>query len=253
MESWYKLTIAYDGTDYYGWQWQDNKITVAQVIKKTFLALFNQEHVYLVAASRTDTGVHANGQVIRIGTALALSPEKLIKVMNNALPQSIVIIDCHKAERIFHPQHQVAYKTYSYHIFTHRPCPQKQRYGYFYWHPIDRVKLDQALQIFVGTHDFKRFAKQKEYASTIRTIQKIETAWSGDDSCTIFITGVSFLQYMVRRVVGAALAIASDPQRSVQEIQNILEHDDVSVKNLPKAPAKGLCLEKIMYKDVDPL
>ena len=241
---WYKLIV-----DYHGWQYQPHMITVAETLKKTFLHIFNQTHVYLVGASRTDAGVHAQGQVVRIGTDLPLDPQKLLRVMNNALPSSIAITSSIKTERVFHPQHQVAYKIYTYRVFTQRPLPQVHRYGYTYWHPLNKKKLYDALQLFVGTHDFKAFSKHNGERNTIRTILSIEIIddANGHDFI-IAIKGISFLQYMVRRIVGAALAIASDETRSIDEIRLTLKNSTVFIKNIPKAPAKGLCLEKIVYQ-----
>lgn len=243
---WYKLVVAYDGTDFFGWQQQDTQCTVEGTLKKTFLRVFKQQHVYLVGASRTDTGVHAQGQVVRIGTSLHLDPETCMRVLNNALPLTIQIISCHTVERAFHPQHTVAYKVYSYRIFTKRPCVYQQRYGYYFWHLIDMQKLHEALQIFVGTHDFSLCAKTYPERSTIRTINEI-TVQEYDHEIVIHIKGISFLQYMVRRIVGAALAIASDQERTVYELEQLLQGKRITSKTLPKAPAKGLCLESIVY------
>ncbi len=246
---WYKLILSYDGTDYFGWQEQCEGPTVAGIFKKTFLHIFKQEQVYFVGASRTDAGVHAKGQVVRLGTALPLEPEKLRSIMNNALPLTIAIEKIFSIDRSFHPQHNVAYKVYTYRIFTKRPCPQMQRYGYFYWHPIDKNKLYEVLQVFVGTHDFKAFSKKNGDLDTVRTVLSIEMVENSENNELIIkITGISFLQYMIRRIIGASLAIASDLKRSKQEIEAILKYEYLS-KNLPKAPAKGLCLEKIVYKN----
>jgi tRNA pseudouridine38-40 synthase len=247
--NWYKLIVAYDGTDFFGWQEQPGYTTIAGVLKSTFLQIFNQKHVYLVGASRTDAGVHAQGQVVRVGTDLPLDPEKLMRVMNNALPHAIAITECVRSERLFHPQHQVSYKLYSYRVFTQRPCPKVHRYGYPYWHGLDFKKLHDALQLFVGTHDFKAFSKKNGELNTVRTVTSIEIVGDPQGTeFTIYIQGVSFLQYMVRRMVGAALALASDNNRSINEITLLLQGQMVPVKNLPNAPAKGLCLEKIVYK-----
>ncbi len=245
---WYKLIVSYDGTDYLGWQEQSEGPTVAGLLKKTFLHVFKQDKVYFVGASRTDAGVHAQGQVVRIGTLLPLEPEKLRLIMNNALPHSIFIEKACFVNGSFHPQHNVDYKIYTYRVFTTRPHYKEQRYGYFYWHFIDREKLYEVLQVFVGTYDFKAFSKKNGDLDTIRTVLSIEVLDDLDQNGFIIkVKGVSFLQYMIRRIVGASLAIASDNKRSKEEIEAILKYGSLP-QNLPKAPAKGLCLEKIIYK-----
>ncbi len=247
---WYRLVVAYDGTDFVGWQQQPEGPSIEGTLKSTFLQIFNQKHIYLVGASRTDAGVHAQGQVVRIGTDLPLLPEKLMRVMNNALPASISITSCSLVQRDFHPQHQVVYKVYAYRVCTQRPSPEMHRYSYYYWHPLDMHKLNEVLQVFVGTHDFKAFAKHHSDRDTMRTIHSIEIVSNENGiGFTIVITGISFLQYMVRRMVGAAFAIASDKNRSSNEIGMLLKDSSASIKNLPKAPAKGLCLRKIVYQE----
>lgn len=246
----YKLVIAYDGTAYHGWQWQDGQLTVDEVIRTTFLRIFSQEHLYIVGASRTDAGVHASGQVVRIGTVLDLDPEKIKEVLNDVLPSDILIKSCERVERAFHPQHNIKNKTYTYRFFLNRPSPMVQRYGYFVAYPIDTFKLAQALSLFVGTYDFRAFSKECSEKNTIKTIENISM-----EPCQITggykitVTGVSFLRHMIRRIVGASFEIAKRPDRSCHELKQLLLNPLQKAKNLPTAPAKGLCLESILYKE----
>ncbi|MFT6765478.1 MAG: tRNA pseudouridine38-40 synthase [Alteromonas naphthalenivorans] len=246
----YKLVIAYDGTDYHGWQWQDNAVTVDSILRKTFLRTFKQTEMHIVGASRTDAGVHAQGQVVRIGTHMDIDPQKLMYVFNNALSDDIIITECSRIdlESRFHPQHDIAKKIYTYRFYLKRPGPMKQRYGCFIGYPIDTYKLVQALTVFVGTHDFRAFSKELEAKNTVRTIDGITvTSCKTTGAHIITVIGKSFLRHMIRRIVGAAFEIARKPNRSCQELKQLLLIPQL-VKNLPTAPAKGLCLESITYQ-----
>lgn len=246
----YKLIISYDGTDYHGWQWQDNAVTVDNVMRDTFLKAFQQKEMHLVGASRTDAGVHASGQVLRLGTHLDLEPQRLKYVLNNALPDTILINQCERIEKEsrFHPQHDIEKKVYTYRLFFNRPVPMVQRYGYFVEYPIDTQKLVTALTMFVGTHDFRAFSKEVDKKDTVRTVESITMApCKITDGYIITVTGKSFLRYMIRRIVGAALEVARRPERSSQELKQLLIAPRI-VQNLPTAPAKGLCLESITYR-----
>lgn len=248
----YKLVIAYDGTNYHGWQWQENAISIDNVLRDTFLRVFKQEKMHLVGASRTDAGVHAQGQAVRLGTLLTIDPQKLMYVFNNSLPDDIVITECTRVdqESRFHPQHNIKTKVYKYRFFLKRPEPMVQRYGYFVEYPIDTQKLVQALTIFVGTHDFRAFSKELQEKNTLRTIESI-TVMPSDKfgGYTITVTGKSFLRHMIRRIVGAAFEIARRPNRSCQELKQLLFVPQ-NIQNLPTAPAKGLCLESITYQQL---
>jgi tRNA pseudouridine38-40 synthase len=246
----YKLVIAYDGTRYHGWQWQENSISVDSVIRDTFLKAFRQERMHLVGASRTDAGVHADGQVIRLGTLLDLDPEKLRYVLNMALPDDIVVRECERIaeESSFHPQHNIQRKTYVYRFFLKRPAPMVQRYGYFVPCKIDTYKLANALSVFVGTHDFRAFSKEDLNKDTTRTIESVSLApCDQTGGYKISITGTSFLRHMIRRIVGASFEIAKRPNRSCSELKQLLLVPSSVSKNLSTAPAKGLCLESITY------
>jgi len=244
----YKLTVAYDGTDYHGWQWQPNQISVDRVLRETFLSAFHQKELFLVGASRTDAGVHATGQVVRIKTALQVSPEKILYVWNNALPDDIVITDIIPVADTFHPQHGVASKTYKYTFFTQRPAPQVQRFGLYIPYKIDTIKLARCLSIFVGTHDFRLYCKEEPEKDTVRTIQSISIEpCQKTGGVKIKVVGASFLRYMIRRIVGASLTAAYKSTITPNDLKRALLAKKL-VKSLPTANAKGLCLHKIEYK-----
>lgn len=243
----YKLIISYDGTNYHGWQEQPKLTTICGLLQKRFYTVF-QVPARLVGASRTDAGVHALGQVAECKTTLNLDLEKILYAWNNALPPDIVIRTLEKADPDFHPFKHVAFKIYYYHFFLERPLPFVQRYGLFFRHSVNLKKLEACLHIFVGTHDFRSFCKGDEKESTIRTIQSASIEhFKRFNLCRIAIKGPSFLRYMIRRIVGACLEVASHSDLTIDVLQKALGQKDPK-QLLPNAPAKGLMLYKIVYK-----
>lgn len=250
MEHSYKLVIAYDGTAYYGWQRQKKHCSVDQTIRKTFLRVFLQDNMLSVGASRTDAGVHARGQVIRIRTSLALCPEKIMFVLNRALPQDIKVMACERVGSSFHPQHKVVLKTYSYTFSLQKLSPMEARYSWHFPFSICFDRLEKALTLFVGTHDFRFFCKEETGKNTVRTIQAITLVKSAcGQKYTITIQGKSFLHFMIRRIVGASLAVASSKHSgTLDDLQQLISGERECVKLLVTAPAQGLCLESIEYE-----
>ena len=245
----YKLVIAYDGTDYHGWQQQKEHCSIDSMIRKTFLRAFLQESVRLVGSSRTDAGVHARGQVIRIRTFLPLCPDKILFILNRALPQTIKVMSCVKVGSIFHPQHNVVLKTYSYTFSLQKPSPMETRYSWHYPFALCFDRLEEALSLFVGTYDFRYFCKELTDKNMVRTIQNIVLTRSAcGTKHTVTIKGKSFLRFMIRRIIGASLAIASSKELTIIDLQKLLSGERECVKLLVTAPAQGLCLESVDYE-----
>ncbi len=249
MKHAYRLIIAYDGTDYYGWQFQNDRPSVEGVIRKTFLRSFKQKDVLFVGASRTDAGVHARGQTARLKTDLLLEPHKLMTILNRALPRDIQIVSCIHAPDRFHPHHDVLMKTYTYSFSLQKPSPQESRFLYYFPWDIDIKTMQEALRVFEGTHDFSYFCKEAvAEKSKIKTITSIMLE-EKNTHFIITIKGTSFLRYMIRRIVGAAFAVASHQNVSLQELKETLSQKNKRAKLLITAPAHGLCLSTIDYKN----
>lgn len=244
----YKMVVSYDGTAYHGWQKQPEDITVAQVLEDSFRDVFKQK-ISISGASRTDAGVHAFGQVASFVSDIKIAPEKLLFAWNNALPHDVLIRDISIAADDFNPRHAVASKTYHYSFFTQRPLPFVQQYGWYYSKPIDFEVLYQALQLFVGTHDFRSFCTGYDMHSTIRTIHSIHLEFDqAKQAHKIVVKGPGFLRYMIRRIVGAALAVACKDQFTCNDIVVALAKKDPA-QLLPNSPAKGLMLYEIKYDE----
>jgi tRNA pseudouridine38-40 synthase len=244
----YKLIIAYDGSDYYGWQTQLEKPSVAAALNNAFATVFKSE-MRILGASRTDAGVHAMGQVARIKTDLNITPDKLKWAWNNALSPDITIRSLELVDESFNPFCDVSQKIYYYHFFVERPMPFIQRYGYYYPYKINFDLLNKALQFFVGTHDFCSFKSSEDTREdTIRTIDSINLEYIAKyKAYRITVKGQKFLRHMIRRIVGASLSVASNSDDSLAFLQRVMAACDPR-HTLPNAPAKGLLLHKIIYK-----
>jgi tRNA pseudouridine38-40 synthase len=243
----YKMVVAYDGTAYHGWQKQPEDISVVQVLEDSFLRVFKQK-ISISGASRTDAGVHALGQVASFTLDMKIAPETLKFAWNNDLPHDVLIMSIVIAADNFNPRHAVVSKTYHYSFFTERPLPFVQQYGWYFSRPVDLDVLQQALQRFVGTHDFRSFCTGYDMHSTIRTIDSIHLEYDQKmQAHKIVVKGPGFLRYMIRRIVGAALAVASKDEFSCEDISIALAKKDPA-QILPNSPAKGLLLYEIKYE-----
>lgn len=242
----YKIIVSYDGTDYLGWQAQAQGKTVTNVLQDTFKRVFNQE-IHIAGASRTDAGVHALGQVAAFNTDLAIDAQDLLNAWQNALPESILIKEIAHVPSEWNPRHNVKQKTYIYHFFQERPLPFTARYGWYYRYPVDIEKLKKCLAIFVGTHDFRSFCTGDDMDSTVRTIDEVSVEFIKElNAYRIRIQGPGFLRYMIRRIVGACLEVASRDTMSPDDLKRVLEQKN-PLQTLPTAPAQGLCLLNIEY------
>lgn len=243
----YKIVVAYDGTEYHGWQVQPNATTISQTLTDAFASVFFQP-ISILGASRTDAGVHAFGQVAIVQSPLLIDCQILLRAWSKALPSDIVLHRVQKLDKLIHPHDGVVQKTYIYHFFIERPMPFVARYGWYIHRKIDFDLLKAALHIFVGTHDFRSFCSGDDLKDTIKTIDSIDLNYFPEwKAYRISVKGRSFLRYMIRRIVGACLEIASRENLSLKDLTLILEQVN-PCHTLPNAPAKGLILESIKYQ-----
>lgn len=248
----YKIVVAYDGTDYCGWQKQSperNLPTVCQALEDSFYSVFGKK-IAILGASRTDAGVHALGQVAQFCADIQITPTRLLQAWTNKLPSDITIRSLEPVEDAFNPHHNIVHKIYRYYVFASRPLPLQQRYGAFYRFPVSLAKLREAAAVFVGTHDFRSFCTGDEHEDTVRTIFSIDIREVESGVLCLEFCGPKFLRYMIRRIVGACLHVASRPELSVSYLRAVLEEKNPE-QTLPNAPAKGLVLHCILYKEGD--
>lgn len=244
----YKLIISYDGTNYHGWQYQPDQPTIVGVLQEQFKKVFGSE-ITIIGASRTDAGVHALGQVALCRTDLNITPQKFKQAWNGRLPADIQIRSLEAVDATFYPLRNVRQKTYWYHIFPQRPLPFVARYGLQYRFPFDLKLFEACLQEFVGTHDFRSFCTGDEQESTVRTVDAIQVKFIPEyQAYRVIVQGPGFLRYMIRRMVGAALHIATYRDLSKEHLLKVFEAKNPE-HALPTAPAQGLLLRKIIYEN----
>lgn len=241
-----KLTIAYDGTNYCGWQVQPNGITIEEVINKALRKLTGEE-ITVIGASRTDSGVHAMGNVAVFDTDTTIPADRIAVALNQRLPEDIVIVKSEEVASDFHPRYCDCSKTYEYHIINTRiPNPTKRLTNYFVSYVLDIDKMRKAASYLVGEHDFVSFCNVRtEVENTVRCITELEILKCGDE-ITIRITGNGFLYNMVRIIVGTLIRVGRgfyEPEK----VKEILEVKDRKAAGVT-APAHGLMLMEIEYK-----
>lgn len=241
------LTVAYDGSNYCGWQIQNNAITVQQKIQEACHKLFSRE-IKCVGASRTDTGVHALGQVAVIEVDTTIPDDRIPYALNSYLPDDIVIVKAKGVPEDFHPRYQAKNKTYVYNIYNGSfPLPQYTRYAYFYSKNLNVGKMQEGAHYLIGRHDFKAFCSAgSSVKSTIREIYHCDVSRK-DDCISVTINGNGFLYNMVRIIVGTLLDIGLSKKEpcDMKRIITSLDRMEAGVT----APAKGLTLMTIQYDE----
>ena len=243
------LKVAYDGTDYHGWQIQPNVVTVESVLNETLSGLLKEE-IKVIGASRTDTGVHALGNIAVFDTNARIPADKISYALNQRLPEDIRIQLSKEVAPDFHPRHQNSKKTYEYKILNCAfPVPVYRLYSYFTYVKLDVEKMRQAASYLVGEHDFKSFCSTKTVAeTTVRTIYDIRVEKSGELIC-VRVTGSGFLYNMVRIIAGTLIRVGRGfytPER----IKNILEAKERTADGVT-APPNGLVLVGSDYGNTD--
>ena len=250
----FKLTIAYDGTDFHGWQIQTNKPTVQGEIVNV-LRRITQENVQLHAAGRTDAGVHALGQVGSFRTQSALSAGEFQRALNALLPPTIRIVAAEEVGPDFNARWSARGKIYRYRIYRGRVVPPMVwRYVLPYPFPLDEDAMRDAAARFVGMHDFASFAastgseEDDKERSTEREIFSSELVRSPDGEELVFtVRGRSFLRYMVRKMVGTLLDVGRGKLQP-SDIDLLFALRDRS-KSGPTVPPQGLCMVSVEHEE----
>ena len=240
-----KLVVAYDGTNYCGWQVQPNGITIEGVLNRELSKLL-KEDIVVIGASRTDSGVHSYGNVAVFDTNARMPAEKISYALNQRLPEDIVVQNSCEVPPDWHPRHCNSRKTYEYRILNREfPMPQRRLDTWFVYRKLNIPAMCEAARRFEGTHDFKSFCSvNTAVEDTTRTIYSCELEQQGD-LLTIRVTGSGFLYNMVRIIAGTLLDIGQG-RRDPMDIFTILEAKDRSAAG-PTAPAHGLTLVKYEF------
>lgn len=240
-----RLVVAYDGTNYCGWQIQPNGITVEEVLNRT-LCKMTGEAITVIGASRTDSGVHAMGNVAVFDTESTIPPERFSYALNQRLPDDIVIVSCDEVPADWHPRYRNCEKTYEYHVLNTRiPVPTKRLTNYFVSFPLDEKKMQQAAEYLKGEHDFVSFCNVRtDVEDTVRTITALDILRDGEE-ITIRITGNGFLYNMVRIIVGTLIRVGRGFYEP-EQVREILEAKNRKAAGVT-APPQGLMLMQIDY------
>lgn len=268
------LRVAYDGTNYHGWQLQPREITVESVLNQTISRLTGEE-IQVIGASRTDAGVHALGNIAVFDTSSRIPAEKFSYALNQRLPEDIVVQESKEVEPDFHPRHCECSKTYEYRILNRKfPLPEYRNTAHFDYGRLDIAAMRKACEAFVGEHDFAAFCSAgAQVQTTVRTIYSLEvevqplnTEPASEKVCqgldkildeskegqaqttpnqiiTIRIKGNGFLYNMVRIIAGTLLEVGKG-RLLPEEIAGIIASCDRGNAG-PTAPARGLRLVRI--------
>ena len=240
-----KLVLEYDGTNYCGWQFQPiSTVLTIQGELQQALKVFLREDVKLIAAGRTDTGVHALGQVVNFKTNSEMEPKRIVGALNGTLPADIRAVSAEQVPLDFNARFDAKKREYRYYI-TRRDRAVGHHYSWCYRAPLNIEQIRIATSFLVGEHDFKSFCKARaDVAHHKCTIEKIE--WTEENDFLILtIISNRFLHNMVRTIVGTMIEVGLG-NIEASDLKKILEARDRRCAG-PKAPAKGLFLTKVYY------
>lgn len=241
-----KLVIEYDGSNYHGWQTQPNAITIQEIIEGK-LAIITQKKVNLVASGRTDTGVHALGQVANFYTQSTIAAESLGKSLNSLLPPDIVIRKAEELEESFHARFSARSKVYLFIILNDKiPSAIYRNYSWHLPFNLDIDKMRRSASFLIGEHDFSCFkSSDSENTDPIRDLMDINLFRNKDRFIHIRIEANGFLKYMVRNIVGTLMDVGRN-KISVSEFNAIFQSKDRTKAGVT-APPQGLFLKEVKY------
>lgn len=249
-----RLVVAYDGTDYCGWQIQDNAVTVEGELIKA-LRTWLREDVEVIGASRTDSGVHALGNIAVFDTQSRIPAYKFAAGLNHYLPQDIRVQHSEEVEADYHPRRRATEKTYEYTILnTRMDLPTCQRYAYHVYRPLDTGRMREAAALLEGEHDFSAFCSAgSQVKSKVRTIYELTVreepvpGCNGGRKICLRVRGSGFLYNMVRIIAGTLIEVG-EGRRTLDDVKEALSAGDRK-KAGPTAPPQGLMLMEIREKE----
>lgn len=247
----YRATLAYDGTAYNGFQRQASGTPTIQAAVEAAVAAVTGQAVTVSGAGRTDTGVHAEGQVIAFDVAWKHSAEALLNAVNAVLPDDIALQDLAMlgsvapGERGFHPRFDAAARVYRYTVYTApQRSPLLRRHAWHVRDALDVAALHEAAGLLVGEHDFGAFGLPPQGESTVRVVMRSE--WASAPPLLVYhVEANAFLQHMVRRIVGALVTVGRG-RLTLNAFAAVFRSGKIAAR-LPLAPPEGLVLEQVKY------
>ncbi len=239
------LILAYDGTNYHGWQCQPDVVTIEETVRGAAQKILDHE-TKVYAGARTDSGVHALGQVVNFHTEKGIGHSNLTKGLNSLLPADIRVMGASDVDEEFHARYSARSKTYVYCILNDAlNSPFLSRYVLYWPWSLDLAAMNEALGWTLGVHDFSAFKKKDEpYKSPVREVKRARFARRGK-MIYFVVEGTGFLRYMVRTIVGTAFLVGQG-KISPLEFKEILKSRERERAG-QTMPACGLFLKKIMY------
>lgn len=245
----YKLTIAYDGTNYSGWQIQSNAISIQEHIQNALKSFLRKDRVILRGSGRTDAGVHARAQIAHFHYPEEINLDRLLLALNGILPRDIRIIRAELADDTFHSQYSAIGKIYHYHLYLERVVdPFRRLYCWHLRRKLDFGLLEKSAACFIGKHNFTSFANESHAGSAaknpVRTIYRLDIV-EEPGGLRLEFEGDGFLYKMVRNIVGTMVDVAVQ-KRPIEDIQEIFISKDRRKASLA-APPQGLFLVKVHY------
>ncbi|MBP3262972.1 MULTISPECIES: tRNA pseudouridine(38-40) synthase TruA [Pseudobutyrivibrio] len=241
------IVVAYDGSNYSGWQIQPNGVTIEQKLNEALTDLL-QEPISIMGASRTDAGVHSLGNVAVFDTNSRMPADKISFALNQRLPDDIVVQYSCQVEDDFHPRYAACRKTYEYKILNRKmPDPTKRKDTFHYYYDLDVDKMNEAAAYLIGQHDFTSFSSVKaQVKSRVRTIYTAKV-YKEDDVIHIRLTGDGFLYNMVRIIAGTLIKVGAGEMEPMYMLE-ILRGRNRELAG-PTAPAHGLTMIGIEYEE----
>jgi len=242
----YQVILAYDGTDFEGFQRQGSARTV-QLVVENALRCLNWQGQTILASGRTDTGVHAAGQVVAFELDWEHTTEQLGRALNANLPHDVSVKSVETSDADFHPRYSARARTYQYHIFCQpERHPLYDRFAWRVWPPVELQKLHSAANLLAGTHDFAAFGTPpKSGGCTERTV--FQARWEPQASGLLFeVTANAFLYHMVRRMVYLQVQVGQN-RLELERLEKAVLEAQPQTPGL--APSCGLVLWKVWYVD----
>lgn len=241
----YRVVVHFDGTEYYGWQFQAAEYRTIQAELIRVLKVIAKRQVLVTGSSRTDAGVHSSGLTANFHLPITIQADSLKRAMNSLLPRDIRIMECELMDRSFNARFGAVSKTYLYRIFTGQvQSPFSQRFALHLPCALDLRAMRRATKHFIGTRDFTSFSSDEPGKKKIREIDEF-TMRVRREEIVFTVRGKSFLRYMVRNMVGTLIDVGKGKIRA-DEIPAIFEAKDRRRAG-QTAPAKGLTLLKVEY------
>jgi len=246
MSNNYRVVVHFDGTEYYGWQFQTPEYPTIQAELIRALKIIAKKQVLVTGSSRTDAGVHSSGLTANFLLPVAIEPESLKRALNSLLPKDIRIMECQLMDKSFNARFGAHSKTYVYRIFTGQVQPPfSQRFALHIPFPLDVKAMRKAARHFVGSKDFSSFTSDEPGKKRMREVDMFKMQVRNEE-ITFTVRGKSFLRYMVRNMVGTLIDVGKGKFKP-DEIPDIFAAKDRRRAG-QTAPAKGLTLVKVEYE-----